>query len=76
MNVSFQGLRLTASQRRQLEFQRAASEALHASHLRQQVAETLAELDRRKEQGVKRERVWYLDYEERGTPCIAEMLGY
>lgn len=47
-----------------------------SDHLRRQVAETIAELDRRKEQGIKPERQWFLEYEAKGTPCVAELFGF
>ncbi|MEF9673152.1 hypothetical protein QNM99_17040 [Pseudomonas sp. PCH446] len=45
------------------------------SVLADQVADTLKAIEVRKEQGLKPERVWVFDYQERGTLCIANGWG-
>ena len=73
--VSFQGTQLTSGQRRRLEEQQR-TRAFMNSVLQQQVTETLAALDSRQSQGIKPERQWFLDRQERGTPCVADMFGF
>ncbi|WP_238214275.1 hypothetical protein [Pseudomonas sp. PAGU 2196] len=73
--VSFQGAQLSPGQRRRLEQQRQV-QAFLSPVLAEQVSQTLAVLDIRKEQGAKAEKVWTLASETRGTPSIAEWMGY
>ncbi|KPY75107.1 hypothetical protein ALO45_200256 [Pseudomonas syringae pv. syringae] len=58
-----------------LEHQRHVREFMNPV-LTQQVAETLAVIEVRKEQGAKPERIWFLDRQEKGTPSMAEWMGY
>lgn len=74
--VSFQGTQLTAGQRRNLAFQQQTRTAFLNPILAETVEKSLAETDRRKEQGVKPERIWFVDRQEKGTACIAEWMGY
>ncbi|WP_080395073.1 hypothetical protein [Pseudomonas syringae] len=73
--VSLQGIQLSSGQRRILEQQRHVREFMNPV-LTQQVSETLAVIEVRKEQGTKPERIWFLDRQEKGTPSIAEWMGY
>ncbi|POR87437.1 hypothetical protein [Pseudomonas syringae] len=73
--VSLQGIQLSPGQRRMLEHQRHVREFMNPV-LTQQVAETLAVIEVRKEQGAKPERIWFLDRQEKGTPSMAEWMGY
>ncbi|RMQ32031.1 hypothetical protein ALP86_200047 [Pseudomonas amygdali pv. mori] len=73
--VSLQGIQLSPGQRRMLEQQRHVRDFMNPV-LTQQVAETLAVIEVRKEQGVKPEKIWFLDRQEKGTPSIAEWMGY
>ncbi|NVL62367.1 hypothetical protein E0I00_26700 [Pseudomonas syringae pv. actinidiae] len=73
--VSMQGVQLSPSQRRMLDQQRHVKQFMNPV-LTQQVAETLAVIEVRKEQGTKPERIWFLDRQEKGTPSIAEWMGY
>lgn len=73
--VSMQGTQLTASDRRRIDQQRAVQASMQ-SVLRDQVDQTLAEVQRRKEQGIKPEKVWFKDSESFGTPSIAEWMGF
>ncbi|MGN9471540.1 hypothetical protein [Pseudomonas syringae] len=73
--VSLQGIQLSPGQRRMLEQQRHVREFMNPV-LTQQVAETLAEIEVRKEQGTKPEKIWFLDRQEKGTPSMAEWMGY
>jgi hypothetical protein len=73
--VSFQGTQLTAGQRRTIQQQQAARAFVNPI-LQQQVNDTLAAIDRRKELGTKPERQCFLDRQERGTPCVAELFGF
>lgn len=74
--VSFQGTQLSAGQRRQLAFQQQTRTAFLNPILAETVEKSLAETDRRKEQGVKPEPIWFVDRQEKGTACIAEWMGY
>jgi len=44
--------------------------------LQQQVNETLAALEARQSEGIKPERQWFLERQERGTPCVADLFGF
>ncbi|RMU52490.1 hypothetical protein [Pseudomonas savastanoi] len=70
-----QGTQLTTKQRHMLDQQRHVKQFMNPV-LTQQVAETLAVIEVRKEQGTKPERIWFLDRQEKGTPSIAEWMGY
>ncbi|WP_397470154.1 hypothetical protein [Pseudomonas sp. DD1] len=73
--VKFDATVLTAGQRRRLEDQtRLAS--LMRNVIPQQVVETLKLLESRKEQGVKPERIWFVERQESGTTSVAEWMGF
>lgn len=74
--VSFQGAQLTAGQRRNQAFQQQVRSSFLSVHLQQQVEQTIAAVEQRKEQGAKKEKVWFKDREEFGTPCFCELFGY
>lgn len=74
--VSFQGVQLSAGQRRQLAFQQQTRAAFLNPVLIESVERTIAAVETRKVNGAPRERVWFVDREERGTTCIAEWMGY
>jgi hypothetical protein len=76
MIVSFQGSQLSPGQRRQLEFQRNTLAAFMNSVLSEQVAQTIKAVEDRKEQGLKAERIWFVDRQEIGTLCVAEWMGF
>lgn len=44
--------------------------------LAQQVEQTLKVVEARKEQGVKPERIWFVERQEIGTTCVAEWMGF
>ncbi|KPX97517.1 hypothetical protein ALO62_200055 [Pseudomonas amygdali pv. myricae] len=75
--VSLQGIQLSAGQRRMLEQQRHVREFMNPV-LTQQVSETLAVIEARKEQGVKPEKIWFHDRQSswQGTISVAEWMGY
>lgn len=73
--VNFQGTALTPGQRRILEQQHHVRSLMKPA-LKEQVAQTLAVLEARKEQGVKSERIWTLERQETGTTCVAEWMGF
>lgn len=73
--VSFQGIQLTAGQRRTLQQQQAARAFVNPI-LQQQVNETLAAVEARQSQGIKPERQWFVLSDERGTPCVADVFGF
>lgn len=74
--VSFQGVQLTAGQRRNLQFQNQVRKAFMSPVLAEQVEQTLKAVEARKEQGIKPERVWVVERQELGTPSFAEWMGY
>lgn len=79
MIVSFQGTQLSKGQRDRLAFQQQTRASFLNTHLVNQVNETLAAVDRLKEQGtppVKPERQWTVVYQAKGTPCVAELFGF
>ena len=74
--VSFQGAQLTSGQRRRLAEQQQVRASFINPILAQQVEQTLKAVETRKEQGVKPERIWFLERQETGTLCIAEWMGF
>lgn len=76
MIVSFQGSQISPGQRRDSAFRQRCQPAFLNNVLADQVAETLRQVEVRKEQGVKPEQIWFFDYEERGTVSVAEWMGY
>lgn len=74
--VSFQGIQISAGQRRQLAFQQQTRTAFLNPVLAESVEQTIAAVEARKEQRVKRERFWFVERDERGTTCIAEWMGH
>lgn len=73
--VSFQGAQLTQGQRLRLEQQQRVK-AFMAPVLVDLVSDTLKAVEVRKEQGVKPERVWFVERQDTGTTCIAEWMGF
>lgn len=73
--VSFQGAQLTTGQRERLQQQRRIQSMLNPV-LAEQVAQTIAVLDVRKEQGIQPEKQWVTISDTRGTVSIAEWMGY
>lgn len=74
--VSFQGGQLSRSQRERLEQYRRTQASVNTTVLQQQVAETFAALEQRKDQGIKPERQWTLLEQQSGTPCFADVFGF
>jgi len=74
--VSFQGAQLTSGQKRRLAEQQRVQNSSINPVLAQQVEQTLRVVEARKEQGVKPERIWFVDRQEIGTTCIAEWMGF
>ncbi|WP_236208484.1 hypothetical protein [Pseudomonas tohonis] len=64
----------TRSQRLNLDFRARMRAAAAASPLRAQVDATLAEIDRRKAEGIKPDRQTIVIQNERGTPCLADWI--
>lgn len=73
--VSFQGAQLTSGQRHRLEQQRRIQSMLNPV-LADQVAQTIAVLEIRKEQGIQPEKQWITVSDTRGTISIAEWMGF
>lgn len=73
--VDFQGTQLTSGQRRRLADQKKLIASM-TNVISQQVTETLQLLERRKEQGVKVESIWFVERQEAGAICIAEWMGF
>lgn len=74
--VSFQGVQLTSGQRRRLAEQQQVRTSFINPVLAQQVEQTLKAVEARKEQGVKPERIWFVERQETGTTCVAEWMGF
>ena len=74
--VSFQGVQLTSGQQRRLAEQHQVLASFINPVLAEQVEQTLKAVETRKEQGVKPERIWFLERQETGTLCIAEWMGF
>lgn len=74
--VSFQGDQLTSGQRRSLELQQRMKQAFINPMLEQQVQETLRAVEARKEQGIRPERIWFVERQETGTTCVADWMGF
>ena len=74
--VSFQGAQLTSGQKRRLAEQQQIQNSCINPVLAQQVEQTLRVVEARKEQGVKPERIWFVERQETGTTCIAEWMGF
>jgi hypothetical protein len=70
-----QGTQLTAADRRRIDQLRSVQIATH-SLLQVQVNETLAEIERRKEQGIKPDKQWFQVSQEYGTPSVADWMGF
>src|SRR5690606_40621353 len=62
--------------RRNLDLRARLRAVVVASPLRDQVAETMATLDQRKAEGAQPERLYELVEQSRGTPCLADWMGY
>lgn len=73
--VSFQGTQLSANQRRQLAFQQQAKASFLNPELQQMLADSLAEQERRKALGIKPERIWFVERNEKGTPWLGDVFG-
>lgn len=76
MIVSSQGTKLSVGQREQLAFRERCKAAFLNPVLQKSVDETIKLIDQRKEQGIKPERVWTIEYEQHGTSSVAEWMGY
>lgn len=74
--VSFQGVQLTSGQQRRLSEQLQLRGSFINPVLAQQVEQTLKAVEARKEQGVKPERIWFVERQETGTTCVAEWMGF
>lgn len=73
--VSQQGKTLSVAQRRQLELQ-ARMRSISKAPFLAEVQLALAELDQRKEQGVKPEKQYFHVSASHGTPSVAEWMGF
>lgn len=74
--VSFQGTQLTAGQKRRMLEQQQSRSSFINPVLAQQVEQALKVVEARKEQGVKPERIWFVERQETGTTCVAEWMGF
>ncbi len=74
--VSFQGIQLSASQRRTMAMRQQVQQAFMSAPLQEQVQQTIQVLDERKEQGAKPERVWFPVSNESGTPWLGDVFGF
>lgn len=67
--VSFQGSRLTDAQKRWVIKERKMRSSFINPVLAQQVEQTFKAVEALKE-------VWFFDYEEKGTLCIVDWMGF
>lgn len=74
--VDFQGTQLSVGQRRRLTEQQQVRSSFINPVLAQQVEQTIKAVEARKEQGVKPERIWLVERQEKGTTCVAEWMGF
>lgn len=74
--VSHQGMQLSSSERRSLELRRQVQATFMNTVLKSQVEQTEKQLDQRKEQGAKPERVWFVEVSEKGTPWLGDAFGF
>lgn len=74
--VSFQGVQLTSGQQRRLAEQNQVRGSFINPILAQQVDQALIAVEARKEQGIKPERLWFVERQETGTTCVAEWMGF
>lgn len=74
--VSFQGTSLSASERRSIELRRQVQASFINPVLQAQVDQTFELLDQRKEQGAKPEKIWFHDYQTKGTPFLGDVFRY
>lgn len=75
--VSFQGSQLTSGDRRRLaERQQVAASTFLNPVLQNQLQDAIDRLEERKEQGVKPEKIWFVELNESGTPFLGQPFGY
>lgn len=76
--VSFKGAQLSAGQRRQLAFQQQIKSSFLNPILVEQMEQTLAAVDRMREQGIKGENPNKFKHESttKGTPWVGDAFGY
>lgn len=74
--VSLQGTQLSASERRSIELRRQVQASFINPVLQAQVDQINTQLDQRKEQGAKPERVWFVEVSEKGTPWLGDVFGF
>lgn len=74
--VSFQGTQLSSTQRARLQFEQQTRARFMNSHLADQVQQTIAALDQRREQGARPEKVWFLESNQKFTQCFADVFGF
>jgi hypothetical protein len=74
--LNYHGTDLTAGQRRNLAFQQQTRASFLNPVLAESVDQALAAVELRREQGVKPEKFWFVERQEKGTSCIAEWMGY
>lgn len=67
--VSFQGTQLTKGQKRRMNEQRQARSSFINPVLARQVEQTFKAVEALKE-------LWFFDYEEKGTLCIVDWVGF
>lgn len=67
--VDFQGTQLSTGQRRRLAEQRKVRSGFINPVLAQQVEQTFKAVEALKE-------IWFFDYEEKGTICIVDWVGF
>lgn len=71
--IQLKGRVPTLKDQQRLNTQRVAG--MNNTFLQRQVEETIGALQVRKEQGAQPDVVWRLDYESKGTICIADWVS-
>lgn len=71
--IQLKGRVPTLKDQQRLNTQRVAG--MNSTVLQRQVEATIDVLELRKEQGAQPDVVWRLDYESKGTICIADWVG-
>lgn len=74
--VSFQGAQLTAGQRRNMEQQQLVRASFVNPVLQQMVDQSLHQLQERKEQGARKEKLWTVIHTATGTPFLGDAFGF
>lgn len=78
LTASFQGTRLTSSERARIALQQQVRRSFLSDHLSAQVEQALSNVQRLKEQGGQLENPnkYHLEYTAKGTPFLGDVFGF